>query len=734
MSVTSRIFDFIVDDSKKSDLLHRNGTFCDFDMENASIAVIQNDNCPNRYCYPEISEILINMSIKDTGIAPRIIEYETVEKFQYDQLYSRDNTSIKANILFGYEVLPITNLDNKNEQNISVNIYADHKDTKYLLLLRAIFQRISNESDSRVVIEKFAKEELSIFSDIPKSIKYKSFLYEIGLIVMMITFVLSSVDDLKHYKRDYLVTCGLRIWIYWLAAFVVDYIIFIVPAFLIFLIHYFIDTYEYQLSPGLCLGLPVFLFGIPSILYAYIFGWISSNKILAVLVYISFCAIAIFCYIMDQTSEETPYICGMFYTSLIVYLNGLYGSKVAKWPLFVIPIVHSLLAITILALIEIVRKKWRRNEKELSDALRANFMEEKDKKHRLQDGIAMEESVMNSDSSEYYIRIKNVCKYFRNKLNYNYAVNQVSLGIKEGTIFGLLGTNGAGKTTLMSIILKENYMNSGSIELLGHDIFDELHSQTIGYCPQFPNQLSDDLTVSETMEFFGIFFGKPKSERERLSEMLLSSLNIREFSNRTVGTLSSVVKQLLNIAIPFISEAKVLILDEPSSGVDPISRRKIHHLIQMFKGVKTVILCTHIIDEAETLCDNIAIMIDGCIYSVGSPQYYINKYGRDWKIDVSFQNASLDKIAQINSKILSSIPTAKVIIARDSSTVFPVPAKDIKISQIFKILQELKNRKIGIDNYLCSSTSLEKVFMDIVATKEEEKNSQSDNDNDLYNI
>lgn len=247
---------------------------------------------------------------------------------------------------------------------------------------------------------------------------------------------------------------------------------------------------------------------------------------------------------------------------------------------------------------------------------------------------------------------------------------------------------------------------SGSIDISG----DEM----IGYCPQFVTHLAEELTIIQTMKFFCHFFCIRNSERERVIDLLLNSLDMTRHKNRVVSELSAGLKQKLSVAIAFMLESKIIVLDEPTSVLDPISRRKVHHLINMYKGSKTFILCTHIIEEAESLCDEITIMIDGCIHTIGSPTYLSNKFGKEWKFDLILTNGDSTTINIVEEYINNNIKTAKQLIKHHSSIIYTVPSNGISIADLFTKLNVLKNEEHVLKYYTCTSSTIENVFTKLI--------------------
>ena len=205
------------------------------------------------------------------------------------------------------------------------------------------------------------------------------------------------------------------------------------------------------------------------------------------------------------------------------------------------------------------------------------------------------------------IKIKNLTKSYENFL----ALKGINLEIEEGEIFALLGPNGAGKTTLIRILAEGLKFDSGDIEVLGEKLSKKT-ARLIGYVPQ--ESISYDLlTVEENLGFYVDLYDAP---REKVKEL------IKRFdlpAKKKAKELSGGFKRRLNLAISLLYEPKILILDEPSTGLDVPSRRQLWDLIKGFKAEgKTILLATHYMEEAEALADRIAIMNEGRVVAVGT--------------------------------------------------------------------------------------------------------------------
>ena len=219
------------------------------------------------------------------------------------------------------------------------------------------------------------------------------------------------------------------------------------------------------------------------------------------------------------------------------------------------------------------------------------------------------------------IQCRNLRKTYDGKVE---AVRGLSLEIGAGECFGLLGPNGAGKTTTIEILEGLLEPTSGEVTILGHTWQENARElrEWLGISLQ-ETRLSEKLTVRETIELFASFFREPRSSDEVMEEMQLS-----EKADSWVGKLSGGQRQRLAVATALVGNPKILFLDEPTTGLDPQSRRQLWDIIRVFqqKG-GTVLLTTHYMDEAERLCDRLSIVDHGQIIAEGSPDDLITRLG-----------------------------------------------------------------------------------------------------------
>jgi len=226
------------------------------------------------------------------------------------------------------------------------------------------------------------------------------------------------------------------------------------------------------------------------------------------------------------------------------------------------------------------------------------------------------------------VQVKNLVKKYGDFV----AVNGISLNIQKGECFGILGPNGAGKSSLLRILYGSSQLTSGDVFILGlnvHNHMSEIKSR-IGVVPQ-DDGLDTDLTVFENLKIFGQFYDLDEKVISEKTDQLLRMMKIEDKADRAVDTLSGGMKRRLAVARGLINSPEILFLDEPTTGLDPQARRWIWDFFKELKNQNsTLVLTTHYMEEAEFLCDRIAIVDHGKILALGTPAELIyEQIGRE---------------------------------------------------------------------------------------------------------
>lgn len=218
------------------------------------------------------------------------------------------------------------------------------------------------------------------------------------------------------------------------------------------------------------------------------------------------------------------------------------------------------------------------------------------------------------------IELTNIVKKYKNKT----VVNNINLSIKEGELFSLLGTNGAGKTTTIKMISTLIKQNSGTIKVLGYDTIKDykIIRNKINVSPQ-ETAVAMNLTVYENLDFMANVY-QIENKKDKIDN-LIKTFKLEEVLKQKAKTLSGGYMRKLSIAISLINDPKILFLDEPTLGLDVLSRKELWNTINTLKGKITIILTTHYMEEAESLSDRVAIMNKGNIIEIGTPKEIISK-------------------------------------------------------------------------------------------------------------
>lgn len=209
------------------------------------------------------------------------------------------------------------------------------------------------------------------------------------------------------------------------------------------------------------------------------------------------------------------------------------------------------------------------------------------------------------------------------------AVDNVDFSITSGEFFGFLGPNGAGKTTIMRILYCFMPPTSGEVKVLGCDVLEEpsVIKSRIGVMPQ-DDSLDPDLSVIQNLVVYGRYFDIPRKRSAPLAKELLASVDLSDKTNENIRNLSGGMKRSLLLIRSLVNDPEIIILDEPTTGLDPHSRQTVwKRLSDLQEKGKTLLLTTHYMEEAEKLCDRVAIMDRGKIIVIASPQELMERHG-----------------------------------------------------------------------------------------------------------
>lgn len=264
---------------------------------------------------------------------------------------------------------------------------------------------------------------------------------------------------------------------------------------------------------------------------------------------------------------------------------------------------------------------------------------------------------------EYAVEIKNLTKDYETgfwKKKRVRALEDLTLNVKKGQIFGFLGGNGAGKTTTIKTLMRLQFPTAGSAKILGHDIDEVQMHRRIGYCPENP-YFYDYLTARELMEYFGELFGYDRPKRSSKCAELLTAVGLNENDwKKQLRKFSKGMLQRVGLAQSLINDPEIVFLDEPMSGLDPVGRREIRELIAGLreKGT-TVFMSTHILSDIEALCDEVAILRSGKLAASGNLHDLLTKDEATRALEISVQNVTTEDIREQIEFIAGAVIAAK---------------------------------------------------------------------------
>ena len=744
-------------------------TFNSYTQDRKDFVIVGDKDNPTA---TQIIQKLKENYLKQTGIQPEFHSYDSVsqmqktlfdlqsrKKLKYLIPFGLDFTSDPPEIIIFYNSTTNEEIENPNQLEIyafvlvgqviwelqydpnnsspSVNTSSDFQShIKYIDNPIELAGSTTEEDDNTIDFNfiKMNKVGLSVFFQAlcPMFLVF-------GLLTMVMLIIPTPITDIRGEVRTYMVQCTLKILPYWLGAFIVDLCIWIIITTIVWGL--FNLGWIKPFHDNLFSFWWVLVFQGPSILlFLYSFSFCFKNpdsgprQIFIILLVVNF-VIVVITLILKTHPIWLNWIWSLFPSisiQQVIYLImqhtgmnkmsfGEYWKDKEISPFFIMQLVDIVIYGVILFIIEISRKSLERAAAKHSFSGYSKYFKElKDKSQKSPETKKMEDEV--HKSHDWAVRIEDVSRLFINTAGKPIpAVNCVCLGIKEGACFGFLGANGAGKTTLMRMITGMLPPSSGSIEIFKTPQNDIEDKTILSICPQFNTHLFNELTPNEHFRIYAWLFQKDEKETKTLTNSLISELELIDFQDIPIRELSGGDVRKLAIAISFFGPSKLLLLDEPTAFLDPVACRCVQEMILEHKREKTFMLCTHILNEAELLCDIISIMVRGNVYTVGTPQYLTQKFGTEYKIDIMLDDATEESSSKIDSFFNNKLPFAQLTIMRPASRIYSVPASEIQLAELFLILEAGQVENNGYKYFTCSTSSLERVFMEIVRISEEKE-------------
>jgi ABC-2 type transport system ATP-binding protein len=279
------------------------------------------------------------------------------------------------------------------------------------------------------------------------------------------------------------------------------------------------------------------------------------------------------------------------------------------------------------------------------------------------------------------------------------SLEGLTMRVEEGEVFGFLGPNGAGKTTTIKLLVGLIFPTGGTARILGKSISDISMHQDIGYLPEQP-YFYDYLTAAELLDYFGRFHDLPAQERKARVDQMLKKVGLETARKIQLRKYSKGMLQRVGLAQAILHDPKVLILDEPMSGLDPVGRREVRDIILELKQAgKTILFSTHILSDAEMLCDRVGVIVGGKLRGVGAPDEIVGMKAQAMEILFEYSTAAagldglLSKAKQLGKRYQLQVPEA----------------------DLYATLQQLGSAGATILSVTQVKATLEEYFMHLVA-------------------
>jgi ATP-binding cassette subfamily A (ABC1) protein 3 len=342
-----------------------------------------------------------------------------------------------------------------------------------------------------------------------------------------------------------------------------------------------------------------------------------------------------------------------------------------------------------------------------------------------EDVLAERERVLNDDEmsesespqTSYPLRVKRLRKVFPSKVQGRppvVATQDIVFGVAKGEIFGLLGANGAGKTTTLSMLTRHLVPTSGDAFVTSHSILTDFTkaSTHIGVVTQ-NNSLWDRLSVESHLKLFARLRGVPEDLVMEVVTGTIDQLELTPHRHKLAIRLSGGMKRKLCVAIALIGDPEVVLLDEPSAGLDPVSRRNLWSVILRTMSHRSVILTTHSMDEAEALCKRIGIMVQGQLRVLGTKQHLKTKFGSGFELVVKMlivDDNLAEQTSRLTAFVLDMFPSSVTISENGGMVTYRIPKEEMKMGLAFTRLQASKE-ELHIEDYSVAQPTLEQVFI-----------------------
>lgn len=558
-----------------------------------------------------------------------------------------------------------------------------------------------------------------------------------GVVLMLIE---ERSGKIKHLQQ----VCGMNRIVYWLSTFCWDMLWFLTFIGIVLLLFVAFQDQSY-ISPDTILPFVVilvsygwavipwmyafsFLFSSPATAYVLLFclNFFSGFALLivdAIVVYVEEISTSDF---LHYTLVWAPFPAyqlarGMMYFSLdrpiLVYaasftfepLPNIWGKL---WPFLLVLWLQGLLYMLLVLLWEVLPGLKCASGPRCSSVNLPAPMENEDR------AVARERRRANkADRESDILTLRNLSKVYGSGVRYRVAVNNLCLAMQKAECFGLLGVNGAGKTTTFRMLTGDTHSTSGEAVIASHNVQTSLGpvQQAIGYCPQV-DALIDTLTARQHLTLYCKLRGLHSKEVSRVVDWALLKLGLSQYADKPAGTYSGGNRRKLSTAIALLARPRLILLDEPTSGVDPRARRFLWSIIRGAIGAgQSVLLTTHSMAECEALCSRVGIMVNGEFRCLGSPQQLKSTYGKGYRLKVRVSSHPEAVREYVRQNFVDSV------LKEDnySTLVYQLPTAGMELSKAFELMEKARET-LDIQDYSLSQTTLDDVFIHFANEQSEE--------------
>ncbi|XP_068888522.1 ATP-binding cassette sub-family A member 10-like isoform X1 [Aphelocoma coerulescens] len=630
------------------------------------------------------------------------------------------------------------------------------------VLVNIISNALLRTLNSTQHIQIWSHPFFSLFS--PRYWDYFMFIYFIYMLLLFPGFpphfAMGYTQDCKTGARAQLRISGLFPSAYWCGQALVD-----IPLCWILLFSMF--GFQFAMSNNISVSAStIFLlvmgtlgYGISLVLLIYVIsfnsrkGW-SCDLWSFILIVVCFISLFI-SRILDLVSGTST---SLYVLSLLVPVYPLMGFVIDGQQIFLedpetsrtapdsdvliavfAPYIHSVAFILLLRFLELKYGKavlrqdpiFRISPRKESSQQHPKELEEEDEDVRAEREAVRNALVAPSQEEKSVIIVSNLCKeykvkkagsFLKKKKKKKTATKNLSFCVKKGEVLGLLGPNGAGKSTAIKMITGETTLTAGQVLMKrgdgGGSQLQEQAPAFLGYCPQ-EDPLWPDLTPQQHLRVYAAVKGLRKEDTAAAVDRIVNALQLQDYLNKKVRKLPAGITRKLCVALSVLGNPTVLLLDEPSTGMDPNGQRRVWKTIRDALKTKEsgAILTTHYMEEAEAVCDRVAILVAGQLRCIGSIQYLKNKFGKGYLLEIKVKDPESSDV--LHAEILKIFPGAARQERFPSLLVYKVPMKDaLPLSQSFSKLEEAK-RSCSLEEYSFSLNTLTQVFLEL--SREQEK-------------